>query len=479
MALGQPMKSPLEKESDWDLIKRFQDDDQAEAAFEVLYYRHFDYVRRLVIKFLWDSSRADDVEEAVQVVFIVASRKLRDFKFQAKLTTWLYSATRYVVYNLNKKRAKERGLFHPLPDTVEELHGLLEELELSVPQPVDPAHEAEFIDVMREAIDSLSEIQKEVIVLRLGGHSPEEMERILGVERDRIKSRLHEARQSLKRRLGYYREARQSVNKRLGHYAAPRSHLNAARQQTETPEITAFKGKNVLLEQYVQMSREEKLRLQENVERENTEWLQRKFSTLPEASWLMVVDGKVIAHGRPKDYPSDAQLLELIQDKAKGRYPFYFDNPLERVIEESGWHPTNIDEDFYPALLFRVGPPQSKQTVEVEADFDTGGRSIFFDFKWLQRMGVAEPSSGDPIKGAKNNLGSYIYSPKRLQVELVSESGITKSTEIETTCVFDWKDSPFVVINPDRVALVGRGLALELRPMIQLDFDKRLSRVYF
>ncbi|MCI0564912.1 MAG: hypothetical protein MN733_41120, partial [Nitrososphaera sp.] len=66
MKLGQPIKPP-EEESDRDLVERFQGGDM--AAFEALYYCHFDYVRRLAWKWLWDR-RPEDVEDAVQGVFV-------------------------------------------------------------------------------------------------------------------------------------------------------------------------------------------------------------------------------------------------------------------------------------------------------------------------------------------------------------------------------------------------------------------------
>ena len=44
-------------------------------------------------------------------------------------------------------------------------------------------------------------------------------------------------------------------------------------------------------------------------------------------------------------------------------------------------------------------------------------------------------------------------------------------------CVPQWHTSPFVAINPNRIALVGRDLMLKLKPKIALDFDKRQTEI--
>jgi hypothetical protein len=240
----------------------------------------------------------------------------------------------------------------------------------------------------------------------------------------------------------------------------------------------SFTSNNVSLEQYMRMNREEKIRLQEAAENKNAEWLRWKFSTLPGASWMMVVDGEVVGCGKPQDYPSDTQLLELIRDKAGGKYPFYFDNPLERMIEESTWHPTSISQDLYPTVLIRIGDPQDGKMIEVEADFDTGTHATRVGFEWAIHHGVAQPIRTDPIKKEFHLGEAYEYSPKRLQLEIVGESGAAKSIGTEVCCVFGWQNGPFVKINPNRVALIGRGCLSDLMPTIQLDFNRRQSRVY-
>lgn len=46
-------------------------------------------------------------------------------------------------------------------------------------------------------------------------------------------------------------------------------------------------------------------------------------------------------------------------------------------------------------------------------------------------------------------------------------------------CVLNWMNSPFVQINPNRSALIGRGPLLDLRPKVELDFDNRQTEVRY
>jgi hypothetical protein len=41
----------------------------------------------------------------------------------------------------------------------------------------------------------------------------------------------------------------------------------------------------------------------------------------------------------------------------------------------------------------------------------------------------------------------------------------------------DWHISPFIKINPNRLALIGRDILLELQPKVLLDFAKRQTEI--
>jgi hypothetical protein len=67
--------------------------------------------------------------------------------------------------------------------------------------------------------------------------------------------------------------------------------------------------------------------------------------------------------------------------------------------------------------------------------------------------------------------------PKSLRFQLTSKTGETLTFETLIYCVPDWRLSPFVKINPARVALIGRDLLLDLKPKVLLDFEQRQTEI--
>ncbi len=74
------------------------------AAFEVLYFRHKDWVYRLAWRFCGDETEALDV---VQEVFVYLAGKMRGiFGWPVALTTFLYPAVKHTALALKKKRRR-------------------------------------------------------------------------------------------------------------------------------------------------------------------------------------------------------------------------------------------------------------------------------------------------------------------------------------------------------------------------------------
>lgn len=242
--------------------------------------------------------------------------------------------------------------------------------------------------------------------------------------------------------------------------------------QEKAPSLI-FQGENISLEEYERLPDDQKVRYAMDAQERNREWLEQKFREL-QASWLMVVDGQVVAYGSPEDYPSDEEFLELC--RRTGKEPFIFDNPFELLIEESGgWHPTMYSPDHYPTVKVILSSAQG--SLGVEADLDAGARAVYADFNLLQSAGVLPLFTFRRAQG--HHLGlPYEYTRRRLRIELTDEAGITRRVEWQVYCVFDWARSPFVLINPSRQSLVGRGVLLRLQPKIELDFRARLTEVH-
>jgi hypothetical protein len=236
-----------------------------------------------------------------------------------------------------------------------------------------------------------------------------------------------------------------------------------------------FVGENLTLEEYEHLSLKERGLLNLRLKEKNHQWLQEKFSAL-KAAWLVVIDGGVIASGKSlKDEPMPPQILEIC--RSTGKFPFVFINDAFLTIEEgaSTWHETNAPDDFYPTLPITLTAPQND--VAIVGDFDTGASHSFADHDFLLAQNLILPESGDAFKSSRHLNQPYFYVTKSVRFKLSAKSSLTRVAETKIRCAFDWRLSPFVNINPNRIALIGRDILLELKPKVLLDFEKRQTEI--
>ena len=159
-------------------------------AFEelVIVYQHrvFAVAARML------GSRAE-AEEVAQEVFLRVHRGIRDFRGDAKLSTWLYSITSRLC--LNRLATTERRLTREDDDTLARV-------------PAGGARADEELErrqlqiALQQAIAALPEDRRIVVVLRdVEGLSYEEIAQALDLELGTVRSRLHRARLELKDRM--------------------------------------------------------------------------------------------------------------------------------------------------------------------------------------------------------------------------------------------------------------------------------------
>jgi RNA polymerase sigma-70 factor (ECF subfamily) len=149
------------------------------SAFEVLYYRHRDWVARLARRFTGDSHLALDV---LQDTFAYLLRKLPGLRLTASLRTFLYPAVRHLA--MERRRQATR---YVLGD------GCLSDVE--APVVPDGGARAELAAVMA----ALSADHREVVLLRfVDGLSLDEIAGALGIPVGTVKSRLHVALRTLR-----------------------------------------------------------------------------------------------------------------------------------------------------------------------------------------------------------------------------------------------------------------------------------------
>lgn len=123
----------------------------------------------------------DGAEDSTQETFINASKKIRGFRGDASMKTWLFGIAINVIRNDKRKKKHEQ-----LMDWME-------------PESPDPASSVIDAQTLREAISKLSDDHQDVVVLHeLEGLTYEECASSLGVPVGTVKSRLFHAFRNLR-----------------------------------------------------------------------------------------------------------------------------------------------------------------------------------------------------------------------------------------------------------------------------------------
>ena len=161
-------------------------------AYSELVNRYQGYVFTLTLRMI--KSR-EDAEEVAQDVFVKAYRSLADFRGESKFSTWLYTiANTTSITFLRKKKL--------------DIHSLDNEKVFEVADSKDSGFRANLIEqksrvnMVNEAIAMLSPDDAEIITLFYKAEQNlEEISRILRLETNTVKVRLHRARTRLKEKM--------------------------------------------------------------------------------------------------------------------------------------------------------------------------------------------------------------------------------------------------------------------------------------
>ena len=161
-------------------------------AYAELVNRYQAYVFTLILRMI--KSR-EDAEEVAQDVFIKAYRSLADFRGESKFSTWLYTiANTTSITFLRKKKL--------------DVHSLDNEKVFEVADSKDSGFRANLVEqksrvnMVNEAINLLSPDDAEIITLFYKAEQNlEEISRILRLETNTVKVRLHRARTRLKEKM--------------------------------------------------------------------------------------------------------------------------------------------------------------------------------------------------------------------------------------------------------------------------------------
>jgi RNA polymerase sigma-70 factor (ECF subfamily) len=173
-----------------EVIARILKGDQQAYAELVGRYQH--YVFTLALKYC---QNREDAEEVAQDIFIKVYRSLADFKGTSKFSTWLYTIT----YNTSVTFLRKKKLNVSSMDD-ERTFMQLESQESSFS--ANLVEQKTRVNRVNEAISQLSADDAQIITLFYkGDQTLEEIGRIMGMEANTVKVRLHRARHKLKEKL--------------------------------------------------------------------------------------------------------------------------------------------------------------------------------------------------------------------------------------------------------------------------------------
>lgn len=186
----------LEKLTDEKLMARFQKGEI--RAFEALLTRHRRGVFNFVLRFVGNRDLAEDL---VQDIFLRLVAAAQSFERRSKFTTWLYTIARNLCIDHHRKKQhrREASLDQPLNPGGESEATLMDRLPSNTPAPDRQANNHRIRDQIRDALEKLSDEQREVFLMREEAGLPfDEIARIVGAPVNTVKSRMRYALQNLR-----------------------------------------------------------------------------------------------------------------------------------------------------------------------------------------------------------------------------------------------------------------------------------------
>ena len=136
-----------------------------------------------------------DASDVVQEVFLVIASKFKEFRGEAKVSTWLFRITQNVVCN-RRKSERSWGWLKASADPV------ARGLPTSAADPSEPMELSDAKARVHKALDGLGEAERNALILfEIEGLSGEEIAELTGVRTEAVWMRLTRARRQLIRRL--------------------------------------------------------------------------------------------------------------------------------------------------------------------------------------------------------------------------------------------------------------------------------------
>jgi RNA polymerase sigma-70 factor (ECF subfamily) len=160
--------------------------------FDAVYRTHAQTVARWAARL---GGPGVDVEDITQEVFVVADRRLREFRHESQLSTWLFSVTAKIVANDQRRRRIRRWWLRLTPNAGRDVAAAAD-------TPLEELEKRERRRQFYEALDALSERQRRLLVLfELEGLPIAEIATLTGIRPGNVRVLLHRARAAFLQRM--------------------------------------------------------------------------------------------------------------------------------------------------------------------------------------------------------------------------------------------------------------------------------------
>lgn len=156
----------------------------ATIAFGDVYEQYFD--------FIWRSARRlgvpnENLDDAVQDVFLTVHRRLKDFRGDSSIRTWLFGILLHTVRGY-RRTAKRKPTCSLHPESV---------VDSRQPGPHESAAKGEAVELLYDFLDTLDDDKRMVFVqAELEQMTAQEISEIMGINANTVYSRLRSARQA-------------------------------------------------------------------------------------------------------------------------------------------------------------------------------------------------------------------------------------------------------------------------------------------
>ncbi len=172
------------------------------SLFREIVEKYQNQVMNTVYRFTGDYYQAEDL---TQEVFIRVFKSAKRYRPKAKFKTWLFKIVVNLCLNYRRDRARNRTQSLDAPLTTKDGELAREVRSPNGDIPDIALEEMELKRTVREAVDSLPENQRIVVILqRFEEMSYKEISDTLGVSLSAVESLLFRARQNLRRKLAPY-----------------------------------------------------------------------------------------------------------------------------------------------------------------------------------------------------------------------------------------------------------------------------------